>query len=289
MLGHRPFLVLADHLTRQGIAVLRADKRGVGKTTGTFNDSGTREYVSDALAGVEYLKGRTEIDARKIGLIGHSQGGSVAIEIAAQSRDVSYIVLLAAPGLSGYDILVLQDGTEAKAGGRTDEQVELIQGFSRRFYGIVLRAKDAAEVERETKSLYSALTDAEKEAIGWPNLRGTLNLSWGLTPGARDTLTSDIGPTLRQVHCPVLALNGSKDSQVPPRENLGRIESELKAGGNKDCTVHELPGLNHLFQTCVTGATSEYIKIEETMSPGVLQAVSDWIVVKTNPSGTNAP
>jgi hypothetical protein len=213
----------------------------------------------------------------------------VAPTVAAQSRDVSYIVLLAAPGLSGYDILVLQDGTEAKAGGATDEQVELIRGFSRRFYGIVLRAKDAAEIERETKALYAALTDAEKQALGWPNLRGTLSLSWALTPGARDTLTSDIGPTLRQVHCPVLALNGGKDSQVPPRENLGRIERELKAGGNKDYTLRELPGLNHLFQTCSTGATSEYIKIEETMSPLVLQTISEWILAKANPSRTSAP
>lgn len=189
----------------------------------------------------------------------------MAPTVAAQSRDVSYLVLLAAPGLSGYDILVLQDGTEAKAGGRTDEQVELIRGFSRRFYGIVLRANDDAEIEQEKKALYATLTDAEKEAIGWPNLRGTLNLSWAIT------------------------LNGSKDSQVPPRENLGRIERELKAGGNKDCTLRELPGLNHLFQTCVTGATSEYVKIEETMSPLVLQVVSDWIVVQTNSSRTNAP
>jgi pimeloyl-ACP methyl ester carboxylesterase len=289
VLGHKPFLVLADHLTRHGIAVLRADKRGIGKTTGTFNDGGTKEYVSDALAGVAYLKSRPEIDAGKIGLLGHSQGGSVAPAVAAQSPDVSYIVLLAAPGLSGYDILVLQDGTEAKAGGSTDEQVELIRGFSRRFYGIVRRAKDAAEIERETKALYDTLTDAEKKALNWPNMGGTLSLSWALSPGARDTLTSDVGPTLRQVHCPVLALNGSKDAQVPPKENLGRIEAELKAGGNKDCTLRELPGLNHLFQTCDTGATSEYIKIEETMSPLALQAVSDWILAKTSPGRTNTP
>ena len=107
MLGHKPFLVLADHLTRQGIAVLRADKRGVGKTTGMFNDSGMKECVSDALAGVEYLKGRAEVGAGRIGLLGHSRGGSMAPTVAAQGRDVSYIVLLAAPGLSGYDILVL--------------------------------------------------------------------------------------------------------------------------------------------------------------------------------------
>jgi pimeloyl-ACP methyl ester carboxylesterase len=288
VLGHKPFLVLADHLTRQGIAVLRADKRGVGKTTGTFKDSGTKEYVSDALAGVEYLKSRPEVDAKKIGLLGHSQGGSVAPMAAAQSRDVSYIVLLAAPGLSGYDILVLQDGTEAKAGGATDEQVEIIRSFSRRFYGIVLRAKDAAEIERETKALYATLTDVEKKVLNWPNMGGTLSLSWALSPGARDTLTSDVAPVLRQVHCPVLALNGSKDAQVPPRENLGRIEKELQAGGNKDYTLRELPGLNHLFQTCSTGATSEYIKIEETMSPLVLQTIAEWILAKTRtPMGDN--
>ena len=144
-LGHKPFLVLADHLTRQGIAVLRADKRGVGKTTGTFGSSGVAEFASDALAGVEYLKSRPEVDAKKIGLLGHSEGGGVAPLVAAQSRDVSYIVLLAAPGMSAYDILVLQDGTEAKAGGSTDEQVAFIRGFSRRFYSLVLRAKDNAE------------------------------------------------------------------------------------------------------------------------------------------------
>ena len=273
--------MLADHLTRQGIAVLRADKRGVGKTTGTFSSSGVEEFASDALAGVEYLKSRPEVDAKRIGLIGHSEGGGVAPLVAVQTRDVSYLVLLAAPGMSAYDILVLQDGTEAKAGGSTDEQVALIRGFSRRFYSLVLRAKDNAEVERETKALYATLTDAEKKAIDWPNLHGTLSLAWALAPGSRENLKFDICPVLRQVRCPVLALNGGKDCQVPPKENLAGIERELKAGGNKDYTLRELPGLNHLFQTCGTGAASEYIKIEETMSPLVLQTVSDWIIAKT--------
>lgn len=281
VLGHKPFLVLADHLTRRGIAVLRTDKRGIGRTTGTFDGSGLKDYVSDALAGVAYLKSRPEVDAKKIGLVGHSEGGAVAPTIAVRSPDVSFIVLLAAPGISGYDILVLQDGTEAKAGGSTDEQVELIRGFSRRYYGIVLRAKDSAEIEREVKALYDTLTDAEKKALDWPNLHGTLNLSWAMAPGSREALVSDIRPTLRQIRCPVLALNGGRDSQVPPRENLGSIEQELKTGGNRDCTVRELPGLNHLFQTCNTGATSEYIKIEETIAPVVLQTVSDWIIART--------
>ena len=284
-LGHKPFLVLADHLTRQGIAVLRADKRGIGKTTGTFSSSGVAEFASDARAGVEYLKSRPEVDAKKIGLIGHSEGGGVGPLVAAQTRDVSYLVLLAAPGMSAYDILVLQDGTEAKAGGSTDEQVALIRGFSRRFYSIVLRAKDNAELERETKALYATLTDAEKKAIDWPTLHGTLSLGWALNPGSRENLKFDICPVLRQVRCPVLALNGGKDCQVPPKENLAGIERELKAGGNKDYTVRELPGLNHLFQTCGTGAGSEYIKIEETMSPLVLQTVSDWIIAQTSAAG----
>jgi pimeloyl-ACP methyl ester carboxylesterase len=286
-LGHKPFLVLADHLTRQGIAVLRADKRGIGKTTGTFSTSGIKEFVSDALAGVEYLKSREEVDPKKIGLIGHSEGGSVAPMVAVQDHDVSYIVLLAAPGMSAYDILVLQDGTEAKAAGVTDEKVELIRGFSRRFYGIVMRAKDTAEIESETNALYATLTDAEKEAIGWPNLRGTLSLSWALEPESREGLSFDIRPTLRQVHCPVLALNGSKDCQVPPNENLGGIERELKAGGNTNYTLQVLPGLNHLFQTCETGATSEYVKIDETMSPLALQTISDWIITQTRTEKDN--
>ncbi|MEN6333995.1 MAG: alpha/beta fold hydrolase [Phycisphaerales bacterium] len=278
VLGHKPFLVLADHLTRRGIAVLRVDKRGIGKSTGTFEGSGIKEFASDALAGVEYLKHRKEVDPRRIGLVGHSEGGSVAPMVAAQSADVSYLVLLAAPGMSAFDILVLQDGTEAKAAGCSDEQVSLIRGFSRRYYGIVLRSKDAAEVERETNALYASLTDAEKKAIDWPNLHGTLSLAWGLDPTSRGTLESDIRPTLRQVQCPVLALNGGMDAQVPAKENLADIEEALKAGGNKDHTLRELPGLNHLFQTCRTGAVSEYIKIEETMSPTVLQIVSDWIL-----------
>jgi fermentation-respiration switch protein FrsA (DUF1100 family) len=288
ILGHKPFLVLADHLTRQGIAVLRVDKRGIGKTTGTFRGSGMEEFASDALAGVEYLKSRPEVDAKGIGLVGHSEGGSVAPMVAVQTRDVSYIVLLAAQGVSFYDILVLQDGTEAKAAGKTDEQVELIRGFSRRFYTLVLQSQDASEIERETKTLYATLTDAEKKALGWPNLGGTLSLSWALHPESPERLKFDVRPFLRKVRCPVLALNGGKDSQVPPQENLDGIERELKAGGNRSYTIRELPGLNHLFQTCSTGAFSEYVKIEETVSPLALQAVSDWIIAQTRTTtGTN--
>ena len=289
ILGHKPFLVLADHLTRQGIAVLRVDKRGCGKTTGSLRGSGMEDFASDALAGVAYLKSRPEVDAKKIGLIGHSEGGSVAPMVAVQTPDVSCLVLLGAQGIPFYDLLVMQDGTEAKAAGKTDEQVELIRGFSRRFYTLVLRSQDAAQIERETKALYDTLTDAEKKALDWPNMGGTLSLSWALRPGAREALKFDVCPFLRQVRCPVLALNGGKDSQVPPQENLDGIERELKAGGNRDCTLRELPGLNHLFQTCSTGAFSEYVKIEETMSPLALQAVSDWIVAKTDPGRTDGP
>ncbi|MHB9027548.1 MAG: alpha/beta hydrolase family protein [Candidatus Latescibacterota bacterium] len=283
-LGHKMFLVVADHLTRQGITVLRVDDRGVGKSTGTFSGSVMDDYVSDALAGVEYLKSRPEVDKKRIGLVGHSDGGSVAPVVAVQSSDVSFIVILGAVGISFCDLLVLQDGTEAKASGKTDAEVELIRGFSRRFYTIALQPKTASEIERETLALYARLTDAEKkalEAVGWPNLWGTLNLSWANTPAGRKQLEFDIRPTLRKLRCPVLALNGSKDCQVPPRENLAGIEKELKAGGNRNFTVREIPGLNHCFQTCDTGAVSEYVKIEETISPLVLQTVAGWIGEQT--------
>lgn len=279
--GHKPFLVLADHLTRKGLAVLRADKRGIGGSTGTYGTDELSEIASDALAGVEYLKGRTEVDAKRIGLLGHSEGGAVVSLVAAQTRDVAYLVLLASPGISGYDLMVMQDGTEAMAGGRTAEDAEVIRGFSRRYYDIVCRAKDAAEIERETKALYATLTAKEKELLDWPNLHGSLSLAWGLAPGSREKLKFDVRPVLRKVRCPVLALNGGKDSQIPPAENLGAIEKELKAGANRDFTVRELPGLNHFFQTCSTGSGAEYLKIEETMSPLVLKTVSDWITSHT--------
>ena len=275
--AHKPFLVLADHLTRMGIAVLRVDKRGVGQTTGTFRGSGIKDFASDALAGVQYLKTRPEVDGKKIGLVGHSEGGGTASVVATQSRDVSYVVLLGSMGMSGYDILVLQDGTEARAAGKSDEEIALIRGYSRRFYSIILEETERTAIEERARKLQDSLTEAEKKALGWPNLGGSLSLNWALNPAAREMLQFDICPILRKVSCPVLALNGSKDSQVPPKENLGGIARELKAGGNRNVTIREMPGLNHLFQTCETGATSEYVKIEETMAPAALEAISSWI------------
>jgi len=275
--AHKPFLVLADHLTRKGIAVLRVDKRGVGQTTGTFRGSGIKDFASDALAGVQYLKTRPEVDGKKIGLVGHSEGGATASVVAAQTHDVAYIVLLGSMGMSGYDILVLQDGTEARAAGKSDEEIALIRGYSRRFYSIILEETERTAIEERARKLQDSLTEAEKKALGWPNLGGSLSLNWALNPAAREMLQFDICPILRKVSCPVLALNGSKDSQVPPKENLGGIARELKAGGNRNVTIREMPGLNHLFQTCETGATSEYVKIEETMAPAALEAISSWI------------
>ncbi len=238
-------------------------------------------FSSDARAGVAYLRSRPEVAAQQVGLIGHSEGGEVASVVAAGNGDVAYVVLLGSPGLGFYDLLVLQDGAQAKAEGKSDAEVELIRGFSRRFYGIVRRSKDASEVEREAQALYATLTDEEKRALSWPDLGGTLGLAWATAPGARETLEFDVGPFLRQIHCPVLALIGSKDCQVPPEENLSAIEAALKAGGNTDYTLRELPGLNHLFQTCTTGAASEYDKIPETISPLALQAISEWVLSHT--------
>ncbi|MHB9027549.1 MAG: alpha/beta fold hydrolase, partial [Candidatus Latescibacterota bacterium] len=210
-----------------------------------------------------------------------SEGGETSSVVASQTADISYLVLLGAPGMSGYDILVLQDGTEAKAKGKSDEDVALIRGYSRRFYSIILEETERTVIEQRVKTLQDSLTDAEKKALGWPKLGGTLHLSWALNPASREMLELNICTYLRKVHCPVLALNGNKDSQVPSKENLAGIADALKAGGNRNVTIREIPGLNHLFQTCETGATSEYAKIEETMAPAALEIVTDWIVAQT--------
>jgi hypothetical protein len=281
--GHKPFLVLADHLTRQGLAVLRVDKRGCGKSTGTYPQDQLKDFVEDALAGVAFLGAQPEVEASRIGLIGHSQGGEVAALAAASNGKMAFLVLMAAPGLPFFDSMVLQDGTEAKAAGATSQEVEIIRGYSRRYYQIVLQGQDAPQIERNTRALQASLTDAEQKALrifGWPNLEGTLGLEWGLLPASRTRLASDIGPTLRSLRCPVLALNGGKDPLVPPGEAIAKA---LKAGGNPDFTLREVPGLNHFFQTCATGSPAEYLKLEETLSPGVLQTLSTWILTKVPP------
>lgn len=263
LLGHKPFLVLSDHLVRKGIAVLRVDDRGVGASTGSMETATTEDFAGDVMAGIEFLKGRKEIDATRIGLIGHSEGGVIAPMVASQSHDVAFIVLLAGPGVTGEEILYEQEELIQKAAGASAAELAASRAIQEKYYAVLKSGADRPTMETKLR----ALGNPQPEAI--------------LSNWFRFFLTYDPRPALQKTKCPVLAIGGERDLQVPARENLAAIEAALKAGKNPDYKAVALPNLNHLFQTSKTGAPSEYGSIEETMSPIALNLVSDWIVQHT--------
>jgi uncharacterized protein len=287
---HRPFLVLADSLTRRGIAVLRVDDRGVGGSTGSVSKSTSADFAEDVLAGVAYLKSRKEIDPTRIGLVGHSEGGLIAPMVASRSRDIAFIVMLAGPGVSGEQILYTQGAAILKSMGADAKQLERQTELQHRMFAILRQEKDSAAAQAKLKAAVAELSaklgkDEKKEAAkAMPELDG--QLSTLLTPWFRYFLTYDPRPALLKVTCPVLALNGAKDLQVDSKINLPTIAAILKEGGNRDVTTKELANLNHLFQTCKTGAVAEYATLEETISPEVLQTIGDWIQQRTGKSGS---
>ena len=284
LMGHKPFLVLADHLTRKGIAVLRVDDRGVGGSTGSVPSSTSEDFAGDVTAGIEFLKTRKEINAKQIGLIGHSEGGMIAPMVAARSTEVAFIVLMAGPGLRGEEILDLQAALLARAAGATEESIAKNRATQQAIFTVLREERDNAVAEkriRESVSKITAeMTDEQRKASG---IEAAVNaqIKMVLTPWFRYFLTYDPKPALMKVRCPVLAINGEKDLQVPPDENLKVIEQTLAAAKNPDYKVMKLLGLNHLFQTCKTGALSEYGTIQETISPNALDTMSDWILKHT--------
>jgi pimeloyl-ACP methyl ester carboxylesterase len=286
ILGHKPFLVLADYLTRRGIAVLRVDDRGVGGSTNPNTSATTEDFAGDALAGVAFLKNRKEIDPEKMGLIGHSEGGLIAPMAAARSKDVAFIVMMAGTGLPGDRILEAQGRLILEANGATASELKFQREAQRRIIDIIAHEKDEkaarTKLASAMKDVLASLPESEKKALG--DAGGALsdaaldrvNNAW-----FRLFLTFDPRTVLRSVRCPVLAINGAKDLQVPPKENLAEIRKVLEAGGNRDVTTVELAGLNHLFQPCKTGSPSEYAAIEATIAPEALKTIGDWIVGHT--------
>ena len=267
--GHKPFLVLADYLTRQGIAVLRCDDRGVGKSGGDEKTATTADLATDTRTQFEYLKIRKDIDPKHIGLLGHSEGGLIAPIVANETPDVAFVVMMAGPGLPGDSILMLQSVAVARSEGAPDSTLKKIATDERAVLDIVKTEKDTAAAAAKLRpllkqSLPDQAVDAQIKAV--------------LSPWFRFFVSYDPRPALKKLKQPALATNGEKDVQVAPKENLAAIEAALKAGGNKDYLVKELPSLNHLFQTANTGAVSEYAKIEETISPTALKAMGDWIL-----------
>ena len=282
ILGHRPFLVLADHLTRQGIAVLRYDDRGVGKSTGNFGTATHNDFVTDALAALAWLKARKEIDPKRIGLVGHSEGGIIApLAAVKQPADIAFLVMLAGVGVPLDELLVRQGQDIARVMGADATTLEKSAGAQRAIFKLLKEPLDRPALEQKLRELFhqqlAELTDEQRKALGYTDTMIESQLQTVLTPWFRELLAYDPRPTLRQVRCPVLAINGEKDLQVAAKENLEAIAGALKAGGNPKGFTREFAGLNHLFQSCTTGAVSEYGLIEETFNPEALKFVADWI------------
>ena len=230
------------------------------------------------------------MNARQIGLIGHSEGGIIAPLAAVRSADIAFIVLMAGTGVTGEEILYRQGELIAKAGGGDPARLARQRGQQERMFAVVKAEKDPAAAEKRLQEIaedeIAKLTLADAAAKEAAAAQARAQIKALLSPWFRYFLVHDPRPTLELVHCPVLAINGGKDLQVDPEQNLPQIEAALKAGGNPDYQCLELAGLNHLFQTCQTGSPAEYRKIEETFSPVALKIIGDWILEHT---GREAP
>ena len=281
LMGHKPFLLLADYLTRKGIAVLRCDDRGIGKSTGKFSTATTLDFVTDVSASIDFLKTQKEIDTTKIGLIGHSEGGLIAPIVASERKDVAFIILLAGPGLTGEKILLMQSAIINKNGGMTEKELSSDNLLRMKIYAAIKKNSDNEKAAIKIKDL---IHSAKKKNPGGNDLsqlddnQADIFIQQCTSPWFRTFLVLDPVDYLSKVHCPLLALNGSLDIQVPAKENLEAIEKALIFGGNSSYSIEEIPGANHLFQQAKTGNIDEYGKIEETMSPEVLEKIAAWII-----------
>jgi pimeloyl-ACP methyl ester carboxylesterase len=282
ILGHKPFLVIADHLTRAGIAVLRFDDRGVGASEGDHASATTEDFATDALAAVRFLGNRPEIDPKAIGIIGHSEGGVIGPLAATKGpEEVAFLVLLAGTGVNGREIILRQTDLIARASGlpegMVEHQVDILEELTAR-----LEADDAAPLDAEavaalTRKALEGLSPEHRDAMEESDVALALSASELQRPWFRFFLRHDPRPTLRQVSAPVLALFGERDLQVDPAQNAPEVEAALRAGGNPHSRVVIVPGVNHLFQRTESGAPLEYGSIEQTIAPEVLEQMTAWI------------
>jgi pimeloyl-ACP methyl ester carboxylesterase len=301
MFGHRPFLVLADYLTRRGIAVLRTDDRGVGGTGGQLSRASLADLAEDALTSLAYLRVRGDIDTTRIGFIGHSEGGIVGPLAAVRARGaVSFLVLLAGVGVRGDDLVRRQSATMARVQGADPASVEKQDEIQARLYSVLKQNADSASIATQVRDIASELIDLipadQLKPLGGREAVMEKQMQALFSPAFRSLIAYDPRPVLAQVKCPVLALGGSKDLQVPAEDNLRAIAEAIRSGGNTHVKTVELPGLNHLLQTCKTGSIAEYATIDETIAPAALRTIAEWVERETGlakdrsgaPSGTGA-
>jgi len=280
LMAHKPFWVIADYLSRNGIAVLRYDDRGVGQSENTSAPSTSADFATDAIAALHYLKTVEKIDTMLIGLAGHSEGGLVAAIAASGNSGIAFVISLAGPGVSGEQILYRQNYDLNKASGMSEKELKALITMSRKMYAVIKKEPDNAKATDEMTAILkrtmekqkAPAEEVEKALKGFPASAATLTSPW-----YRSFIVTDPSVYWKKVFCPVLALNGEKDLQVAADVNLPAIRKAVLSGGNSKVTVIRFPGLNHIFQHCKTGMPSEYGEIEETFSPEVLKIMAGWI------------
>mgnify|MGYP003692251147 CR=1 FL=1 len=282
ILTHKPFAVIADQLSRNGIAVLRYDDRGCAKSTGSFGKATGEDFASDASAGVDYLVSRKDLPLGKIGLIGHSEGGELAPQVAHDNSKVDFIILLAGPGMQGVDVLTEQTRLIMLSNGNSQEESENAATFNSKLYRIAMKKGKSKKVKKKVLKAYEKeikrqekageSTDEDVSPAAIKQQATMLSGRW-----FRHFLRYDSRVFLRQTTIPVLALNGEEDIQVASKSNLAGIKEALDQAGNTQYKIQAFPKLNHLFQHCNACTFAEYAELEETFSPEVLEVMIDWI------------
>ena len=286
--GHRPFAVLADYLTRNGIAVYRYDKRGILRSTGDYSTVVISTLADDGFAAVKMLRARKDI--AHVGVIGHSEGGLLAAMIAAEHPEaVDFAASLAGPGLKGIDAIILQDRVGYEHRGLPQAGIDKLTNYSRRFYATVVSNDNVEARIKALQALYAGSNEADKALVQQYASRGSLSLEQASLPYEAALLVTDAPAYWHNVKCPVLALNGTLDLQVPAVENLSGIRSALTAGGNAQIQIEAVPSLNHLFQTATSGLEEEYASLQETIAPAVLQRVATFVSTQRSPNSPDHP
>jgi hypothetical protein len=275
--GHKLFLVLADHLTRHGIAVLRYDERGVGASGGSYKGATSEDLARDVAAAVRFVRERPEIDAGEVGLLGMSEGGLVAPMVHTRFEPVDFLVLMAGPSVPAYELLVEQSAAIAAARGASASTVDSIRRVQRRSLEAIRTAPDSATAARRLRSIL------EEQGVSQDQIQS--QITQVASPWFRYFLRYEPGPVLQQVDAPVLALYAGNDVQVLPDQNVEPMRAALGASPSDDVTVRVIDGLNHLFQPAETGLPSRYAQIETTMAPVALRAITDWVQARTSAGG----
>ncbi len=284
--GHKPFWVIADHFSRRGFAVLRVDDRGIGASGGNPQTATTADFVTDVKAGIAFLKSHPSVDPTKIFLMGHSEGGLIAMMVAAEmKKGVAGIISLAGPGVPMQELIVRQSSDILLRSGKDLNQIKVLESFNRKFYSTIANDKknklSAMDLYNKVLPDFNAIPKTVRDSLEFGEARLMQSCVTVMMPWFRYFIKINPNPYLKKIKCPVLALNGSEDIQVAAGPNLEAICSVLRSKKTVDVTCSEIPGLNHLFQHCESCDIMEYGQLEETFAPKVLKAIEGWIVKRT--------